>query len=84
MVRSVTAGLQGDRHVLGHPVYGSVHYKTRNFTSQQKHRWGDKLVSRGEIIPERRVLLISDSVTGWVSNDVSSILILKDHIPIYI
>lgn len=84
MVGSVTARLQGNRHVLGHSVYGSIHCKTRKFTIQQKRKRGDKSASRCEIIPECRVLLISDSVTGLVSNDVSSTLILKDHIPLYV
>ena len=82
MVCSVTAKLQGDRHVLGHPVYGSGHYKTRNFTSQQIYKCGDRSVSRCDIIPEYICLIQLGSVTVLVVNDVSSTSVFKDHIPI--
>jgi hypothetical protein len=81
VVCSVTAGLQGDIYVLGHTVYGPVHYKARTFTSQQKYECADRSIGRCDVISECIRLTQLGSVTVLVPNDVSSTSVFKDHIP---
>jgi hypothetical protein len=81
VVCSVTAELQGDTYVLGHTVYGPVHYKARTFTSQQKYECEDRSVGRCDIISECIRLTQLASVTVLVANDVSSTSVFKYHIP---